>query len=253
MLSISRPRPAQVAAAISGAALTAALVIAPGGSPGALAAAGAAPGAPGTASDWVPGDKDGFGTAHGTASKVWYTLSRGTLNEVFYPQIDTPSLRDSQFVVTDNATFTDREDRDSTHQVQLLSSNSLTYRLVNTAKSGAWRITKTFVTDPTRSTVLEDVKFESLTGKEYQLYLLHDVALSMTGNDDTGRTGAGGSLLSSDGTNASAVVTSPALGKTSSGYLGTSDGWTDLATDHAMDWSYDATAPATSYRPAGSR
>jgi glucoamylase len=243
MLSISRPRPAQVAAAISGAALTAALVIAPGGSPGALAAAGAAPGAPGTASDWVPGDKDGFGTAHGTASKVWYTLSRGTLNEVFYPQIDTPSLRDSQFVVTDNATFTDREDRDSTHQVQLLSSNSLTYRLVNTAKSGAWRITKTFVTDPTRSTVLEDVKFESLTGKEYQLYLLHDVALSMTGNDDTGRTGAGGSLLSSDGTNASAVVTSPALGKTSSGYLGTSDGWTDLATDNAMDWSYDATAP----------
>jgi glucoamylase len=96
----------------------------------------------------VPGDKDGFGTAHGTASKVWYTLSRGTLNEVFYPQIDTPSLRDSQFVVTDGATFTDREDRDSTHQVQLLSSNSLTYRLVNTAKSGAWRITKTFVTDP---------------------------------------------------------------------------------------------------------
>ena len=78
--------------------------------------------------------------------------------------------------------------------------NSLTYRLVNTAKSGAWRITKTFVTDPARSTVLEDVRFESLTGKEYQLYLLHDVALSMTGNDDTGRTGTGGALLSSDGT-----------------------------------------------------
>ena len=243
MLSIRRPRPAQAAAAIAGAALTAALVIAPGGSPGALAAAGAAPGAPGTASDWVPGDKDGFGTARGTASKVWYTLSRGTLNEVFYPRIDTPSLRESQFVVTDGSTFTDREDRDSTHQVQLLSSNSLTYRLVNTAKSGNWRITKTFVTDPARSSVLEDVKFESLTGSAYQLYLLHDPALSMTGNDDTGHSGAGGALLSSDGTNASAVVTSPALGKTSSGYLGTSDGWTDLATDHAMDWSYDATAP----------
>ena len=175
MLSIRRPRPAQAAAAIAGAALTAALVIAPGGSPGALAAAGAAPGAPGTASDWVPGDKDGFGTARGTASKVWYTLSRGTLNEVFYPRIDTPSLRDSQFVVTDGSTFTDREDRDSTHQVQLLSSNSLTYRLVNTAKSGNWRITKTFVTDPARSSVLEDVTFESLTGKAYQLYLLHDL------------------------------------------------------------------------------
>ena len=82
--------------------------------------------------------------------------------------------------------FTDREDRDSTHRVTLLSPNSLTYRITNTAKSGAWRITKTFVTDPARSSVLEDVRFESLTGKEYQLYLLHDVALSMTGNDDTG-------------------------------------------------------------------
>ena len=82
------------------------------------------PAHPAPPSDWVPGDKDGFGTARRTASKVWYTLSRGTLNEVFYPRIDTPSLRDSQFVVTDGSTFTDREDRDSTHQVQLLSSTA---------------------------------------------------------------------------------------------------------------------------------
>ncbi len=243
MLTIRRPRPAQAAAAIAGAALTAALVIAPGGSPGALAAAGAAPGAPGTASDWVPGDKDGFGTARGTASKVWYTLSRGTLNEVFYPRIDTPSLRDSQFVVTDGSTFTDREDRDSTHQVQLLSSSSLTYRIVNTAKSGSWRITKTFVTDPRRSAVLEDVTFESLTGSAYQLYLLHDPALSMTGNDDTGRT-VGEALVSSDGSNASAVATSPALTGTTSGYLGSaSDPWTDLASDHDLDGRYAASTP----------
>src|SRR3954451_22473028 len=232
----------RVVAALTGAAVAAALVLVPGAAPG-VAASRSAPGAPGTPSDWVPGDKAGFGTSHTTTSKVWYTLSRGTLNEVFYPRIDTPSLRDSQFVVTDNSTFTDREDRDSTHQVQLLSTDSLTYRLVNTAKSVDWRIPKTFVTDPARSSVLEDVKFESLTGKAYQLYLLHDVALSMTGNDDTGHSGAGGALLSSDGTNASAVVTSPALGKTSSGYLDTSDGWTDLSTDHAMDWSHDATAP----------
>ncbi len=185
--SSHRTRAGRAVAALLAAGVTVALVAVPGAAPS-QAAAGAAPGAPGTPSDWVPGDKDGFGTARGTASKVWYTLSRGTLNEVFYPRIDTPSLRDSQFVVTDGSTFTDREDRDSTHQVQLLSSDSLTYRLVNTAKSGAWRITKTFVTDPTRSSVLEDVRFESLTGKEYQVYLLHDVALSMTGNDDTGRT-----------------------------------------------------------------
>ena len=236
----SSARKTVISAGAAGAAVLA-LVVLPAGS--GAAAARSAPGAPGQASDWNPGDKNGFGTAVGTASKVWYTLADGELTDVYYPRIDTPSIRDSQFVVTDGRTFTDREDRDSTHRVTLLSPNSLTYRITNTAKSGAWRITKTFVTDPARSSVLEDVRFESLTGKEYQLYLLHDIALSMTGNDDTGATGAGSSLVSSDGTNASAVVTSPALGKTSSGYLGTSDGWTDLASDHDLDGNYDATTP----------
>ena len=122
------------------------------------------------------------------------------------------------------------------------TEHSLTYRLVNTAKSGDWRITKTFVTDPARSTVLERVTFESLTGAPLQLYLLHDPALSMTGNDDTGGSTDGGALLASDGSAADAVVTSPALGKTSSGYLGSaSDPWTDLEADHDLDGQWTAT------------
>ncbi len=235
-----RPRRTLLACFAAQAAVVA-LVLVPTGS--SVAASGQAPGAPGRASDWNEGDKDGFGTAYGTASKVWYTLNDGELTDVYYPRIDTPSIRDSQFVVTDGRTFTDREDRDSTHQVKLPSPDSLTYRIVNTAKSGDWRITKTFVTDPSRSTVLEHVRFESLTGEPYQLYLLHDVALSMTGNDDRGVSGDEASLLSSDGTNASAVVARPALGKRSSGYLGTSDGWSDLARDHQLNGHYDATKP----------
>ena len=50
---------------------------------------GPAPGSPGQAATWSPGDKDGFGTASRTASKVWYTLNNGTLSEVYYPRIDT--------------------------------------------------------------------------------------------------------------------------------------------------------------------
>jgi glucoamylase len=239
LLPTRRPR---VVAGLAGAAVAAALVLVPGATPG-VAASRSAPGAPGTPSDWVPGDKAGFGTSHTTDSKVWYTLSRGTLNEVYYPRIDTPSLRDSQFVVTDGATFTDREDRDATHAVQLLDRHSLTYRLVNTAKSGDWRITKTFVTDPARSTVLERVTFESLTGAPLQLALLHDPALSMTGNDDTGGSTDEGALVASDSSAADAVVTSPALGKTSSGYLGSaSDPWTDLEADHDLDGQWTASA-----------
>jgi glucoamylase len=236
---LRRPR---LLAALTGAAVTAALVVVPGASAG-VAASGAAPGAPGTKSDWVPGDKDGFGTARGTKSKVWYTLRRGKLSEIYYPRIDTPSIRDSQFVVTDGKTFTDREDTDARSHVKLLSSRSLTYRMVTTAKSGKWRLTKTFVTDPKRSTVLERVRFESLTGKRLQLFLLHDPALTMTGNDDTGNSGRGGALVSSDDHTASAVVTRPRMTRTSSGYAGTSDGWSDLRSDHRMDWTYTAAAP----------
>ena len=206
------------------------------------AATGAAPGAPGRASNWARGDKDGFGTARGTASKVWYTLRNGELSEIYYPRIDTPSTRDTQLVVTDGKTFTDRESSDTVHTVKLLDARSLVYRQVDRAKSGRYVITKTYVTDPQRSSVLVRISFKSLTGEPYQVYVLHDPALSMTGNDDTGRT-QNGALVSTDGTNSGAVVVSGGFRRTSSGYLGTSDGWTDLAADHQLDWTYIAPTP----------
>jgi glucoamylase len=208
----------------------------------ALASYSQAPGAPGAASDWVTGDKDGFGTARGTTSKVWYTLNNGELSEIYYPRIDTPSTRDTQLVVTDGRTFTDRETTDTIHQVRLLDPQSLSYQQVDRARSGNYLITKTYTADPARSTVLVDVQFRSLTGQPYQVYVLHDPALTMTGDDDTGWT-QHGALVATDGTSSDAVVASSGFGKTSSGYQGVSDGWTDLASDHHMDWTYFADQP----------
>lgn len=203
---------------------------------------GPAPGAPGTPSDWVTGDKDGFGTARGTASKVWYTLHGGELSEIYYPRIDTPSTRDTQLVVTDGRTFSDRESTSTTHRVRLLDRRSLIYQQIDRATSGDYVITKTYVTDPRRSTVLVHIRFRSLTGRPYQVYLMHDPALTMTGNDDTGRT-QDGALVATDGTTSDAVAISGGFRKTSSGYFGTSDGWTDLSADHRMDWTYTADQP----------
>ena len=208
----------------------------------ASASTGEAPGAPGAASDWVTGDKDGFGTARGTTSKVWYTLHGGEMSEIYYPRIDTPSTRDTQLVVTDGRTFTDRESADTIHHVRLLDPQSLIYQQIDRAKSGKYLITKTYVTDPARSTVLVDIEFRSLTGDPYQVYVLHDPALTMTGNDDTGST-KDGALVATDGTSSDAVVPSRGFTKSSSGYQGISDGWTDLATDHRMDWTYTASQP----------
>ncbi len=83
---------------------------------------------------------------------------------------------------------------------------------------------------------MSQVHFESLVRSPLRLYVLFDPALSKTGDDDTGST-AGGALVAADSKAASALVAQPAFDAESSGYLGTSDGWTDLQ-DYRMDWTY---------------
>ena len=171
----------------------------------------------------------------GTRSKVWHTLDDGELTEVYYPDIDTPALRDLQFVVSDGKTFAERERENASHAISLADKRSLTYRQVNTTPR--YKIVKTYVTDPSRNALVVDVKFTSRTGKKLALYALADPALSNGGDDDSSRS-AGRALVARDAKAASALVASPAFTRTSSGYLGTSDGWTDLRSDFRMDWAY---------------
>jgi glucoamylase len=227
-MSSSSPRRALLAALF-----TLALV------PAAASAAGPAPGAPGQPADWTPADKDGFGTSAGTTSKVWHTLEQGELTEVYYPDLSTPAARDLQLVVSDGHTFAERERDATTHKVELVDKRSLTYRQIDTAKSGRYRIVKTYVTDPGRDALLVDVRFQSLTGKRYAVYALFDPALSNGGDDDSGTT-AHGALLAQDAKAGSALVASHGFEQTSTGYLGTSDGWTDLRGDFRLDAEYSS-------------
>jgi glucoamylase len=203
------------------------------------AATGVAPGAPGDRALWTPGDKDGFGSSTTPSSTVWQTLGGGELTEVYYPNLGTPAVRDLQFVVTDGSTWVDREREDTRHVLTLTDPRSLSYRQVNTDPQGRYRITKTYTTDPDRNVLLMRVHFESLTKQPLRLYALYDPSLSANGDDDSGATD-GTALVASDAKAGSALVASPAFTKTSSGYLGTSDGWTDLRSDRTMNWNYSS-------------
>src|SRR3954468_10345038 len=110
--------------------------------PAAVASAARAPGAPGQRTTWSSADKDGFGTAIGRASRVWFTLSHGTLTEVYYPRLDVPSVRDLELVVSDGRTFAERESAATTSVVTRVEGAGLTFRQVDTARSGRYRITK---------------------------------------------------------------------------------------------------------------
>jgi hypothetical protein len=81
-----------------------------------LRAEDVAPDGPGGNADWLPSKKIGFGTSYTTASNVWFTLEGGRLSEVYYPRIDTPSVRNLDFVVTDGRSFAVRAQDASTTQ-----------------------------------------------------------------------------------------------------------------------------------------
>jgi glucoamylase len=64
-----------------------------------------APGSPGVSPTWSRSDKDGLGTALSGSSLLWYTVAGGIVTEVYYPDVDTPQIRDLQLLVTDGSTF----------------------------------------------------------------------------------------------------------------------------------------------------
>src|SRR6185369_8029799 len=115
---------------------------------------------------------------------------------------------------------------------------SLSYQQINTANNGRYKITKTYATDPVRSTVLIDTRFQVLTGGPLSLYVLYNPSLNNSGSGDTG-TVTGGQLVASDGPVASALASSVAFTKMTNGYSASaSDPLTDLTANNALDTLY---------------
>ena len=107
-------------------------------------------------------------------SKVWFTVAKGITSEVFYPRLDVPNMEDMQYVVTDGSTFVDLERDATSHAISMPSEKALEYTVTNTdmRPSPKYRITSTYIADPSRNSLLIRTRFESLDGGVYRLYLL---------------------------------------------------------------------------------
>jgi glucoamylase len=68
-------------------------------------------GAPGIEPRWTSSAKEGVGTAYHTSCRVWFTLSHGIVNEIYYPHVDQPNTRDFQLLISDGETFSHEEKR----------------------------------------------------------------------------------------------------------------------------------------------
>ncbi len=205
-----------------------------------------APGAPGAAPRWTHSTKEGLGTAYHTSCRLWFTLSHGIVNEIYYPTIDQPNTRDFQLLITDGETFCHEEKRDLQHEIAYPERHSLFYKLTNTAPDGRYRIIKHICTDPHRPVLLVhvrlEVKDEALRGK-LRLFALLAPHLVRGGAENSGWpcefAGRRVFHVERERTHLS-FGCAPDFTRRSVGFVGTSDGWQDLMADFRMDWEYRA-------------
>jgi glucoamylase len=203
-----------------------------------------APGGPGIAARWTSSAKTGVGTALGRHSRVWYTLSHGILNEVYYPQIDQACTRDLGLIVTSGESFFSEEKRHTRSELRRPQAEIPAHTCINTCLRGRYRIVKRIVCDPQRSVVLQKISFQPLTGSlaDYRLYALLAPHLGNFGSGNTAWVGEykGATILLAqrDGFALAMACSHPWLNG-SAGYVGASDGWRDLEQHGKMTWSFE--------------
>ena len=105
-------------------------------------------------------------------------------------ETDTPDTFGLQYIVTDGSTFTDTETANTSHAISLVDPTSLVWQQVNTAANGDFKITKTYVADPSRSVVLIETTFDNLSSAPLQLYADYLPQLNNDGMGNTGGTDA---------------------------------------------------------------
>ncbi|HVB57486.1 MAG TPA: glycoside hydrolase family 15 protein [Candidatus Acidoferrales bacterium] len=200
-------------------------------------------GRPGIEPRWTHGDKDAVGTSYAASSRIWFTLWNGIITEVYYPTVDHPQIRDLQFLITDGKTFFHEERRDLKSKCERLSDHTLGYRITNLDPSGRYTIVKEIITDPHLACILQHVRLGGNDAfiSKLRLYTLCAPHLQVGGWGNNGYVIDVASrkiLMARKKGIWMALGGTVQFSRVSCGYVGRSDGWTDLASNFQMDWQF---------------
>src|SRR3954453_15978719 len=176
---------------LRGSTLAALVVAAAVDAPSAHAAP--APGAPGALSHFDLARKDCVGTARNTTSRVWYTVAKGVLSDVYEPNVDTTNVETMQFIVSDGATFTDLQSRDMPYTV---SADPTGMVCTVTSRARNYKLTTTYSTDPARDSVVVHTSFDGPSN----LHLCVRLDPTVAGNGGGGDQNAGADSATADRT-----------------------------------------------------
>jgi glucoamylase len=202
-------------------------------------------GRPGIEPRWTHSNKAGVGTAYSVSSHLWFTIWDGIVTEVYYPTVDQPQLRDFQYLITDGKSFFHEEKRDLAIQMERISDHALGYRCINSDILGRYTITKEIIGDPHLACLLQRTSVTANNSAflaELKLFALCAPHLEVGGAGNNGYiTVANGRriLMARKGTKWMAMGATVPFSHLSCGYVGASDGWTDLHNHFTMQWEFE--------------
>ncbi len=201
-------------------------------------------GSPGIPPRWTSARKQAIGTAYSSASRVWFTLWQGILTEIYYPTVDHPQTRDWQLLFADGADLFHEEKRDFQSEVVSLTRDSLGFKVLQRQVDGQYSLEKTIIADPHYPCILQNISLKvppSLRQKlnVYTLCAPH-LGVGGDGNNAYVCVANGRKLLVANKKNTwMAIGATVPFKKASTGFVGKSDGWTDLNDNSSMDWQFD--------------
>ena len=200
-------------------------------------------GKPGIEPRWTRSNKDGVGTAYSADSKLWFTIWRGIVTEVYYPTVDTPQIRDMELLITDGKSFFHEEKRHLKSKVEHISLHSLGYTITNSEPNGMYKIRKQVITNPHLPCLLQNIHVECEKDvlERIQLFVLCAPHLEGGGRGNNAyviEVAGRDILVAEKGGTWLALSASVPFKRMSCGYVGYSDGWTDLSGNFQMDYQF---------------
>jgi glucoamylase len=206
----------------------------------------AAPGGPGLAPTWCSSDKEVVGCSLGM-SRLWFTIGGGIINEVYYPRVDIPQIRDLGFIVADGAGFWVEVKRMWQHDVQLANLASPAVRIVHRHERFELALRVTPCDD--RDVLLIEVTLSGdPTLRPYALIAPHLGGTGLGNRAAVVEYAGRRALTAEQGPFGLALVAATptqgeGFGRAGAGYVGENDGWQDFHHNGAMTWEYSEAGP----------
>jgi glucoamylase len=135
-----------------------------------------APGAPGISPTWTSSAKDIVGCSLGV-SRLWFTVGFGILNEIYYPRVDIPQIRDLGFIVAGPDGFWSKVKRVANHRLRRLAPGAPAIEIVHEHPRYTLRLR--IAPDPRRDVLAIECRLEAAA--DMALYVLLAPHLGATG------------------------------------------------------------------------